>query len=62
MRTSGDSIQLTRCLLMGLMAIGSLKFLGKKTHNAFKEAGDAVDTATTDGRDMGAGSGLLAAD
>lgn len=46
-------------VLMGLLAIGSLKFLGQKTHNAFKTAGDAVDAQTTYGDQTGQTSGAL---
>jgi len=46
-------------MLMGLLAIGSLKFLGKKTHNAFKAAGDAIDTQTTYGDTTGQTEGKL---
>ncbi|MFA5975728.1 MAG: Flp family type IVb pilin [Elusimicrobiota bacterium] len=31
-------------VLMALLAIGSLKFLGQKTHNAFAQAGQALNT------------------
>ena len=46
-------------VLMGLLAIGSLKFLGQKTHNAFKTAGDAVDTQTNYGNSAGQTSGTI---
>jgi len=46
-------------VLMGLLAIGSLKFLGQKTHNAFKTAGDAVDSQTTYGDQTGQTAGTI---
>ena len=46
-------------VLMGLLAIGSLKFLGQKTHNAFKTAGDAIDTQTNYGNNTGQTQGTI---
>jgi Flp pilus assembly pilin Flp len=46
-------------VLMGLLAIGSLKFLGQKTHNAFKTAGDAIDAQTTYGDGTGQTPGRI---
>ena len=40
-------------VLMGLLTIGSLKALGKKTHNAFAQAGTAMDKQTKYASDNG---------
>jgi hypothetical protein len=45
--------------LMGLLAIGSLKFLGQKTHNAFSAAAKAVDDQTTYAKDLGQQQGEI---
>ena len=33
-------------VLMALLAVGTLKALGTKTHNAFQQAGETLDTQT----------------
>ncbi len=44
-------------VLMALLAVGAVKMLGRKTHNAFVEAGETLqsqmDQARSDGRSEG---------
>ena len=49
-------------VLMGLLAIGALRALGTKTHNAFFQAGESMDRSTSKAAGDGDSTGRIGGD
>jgi Flp pilus assembly pilin Flp len=45
--------------LMAVLVIGGIRFLGKKTHNAFVDAGKTVQSESTSAQTMGQNEGKV---